>query len=62
MSRAKLVHKRRERRTRTLWIAISFTILVCFAPNANAQQYRQTNLVSDVPGLATFTDANLANP
>ena len=63
MSRAKLVHKRKEQSSRSSWIAIGFTILLmCFAPNANAQQYRQTNLVSDVPGLATFTDANLANP
>ena len=63
MSRAKLVHKRKEQSSRSSWIAIGFTILLmCFAPNANAQQYRQTNLVSDIPGLATFTDVNLANP
>ncbi len=24
--------------------------------------YRQTNLVSDIPGLARFTDSNLVNP
>ena len=63
MSTAKLVCENRKRDNRRLWgIATSLTILLCFAPNANAQQYRQTNLVSDIPGLATFTDLNLANP
>src|SRR5438067_6429515 len=39
------------------------TILMCFgAVSAWAQHYQQTNLVSDVPGLATFTDADLVNP
>ncbi len=31
------------------------------APSLSAQHYQQTNLVSDVPDLATFTDANLVN-
>src|SRR5262249_24174133 len=60
---AKLVDNRREHRIRRLlWLALSFMLLLCFAPNATAQHYHQTNLVSDIPGLATFTDANLANP
>jgi uncharacterized protein (TIGR03118 family) len=29
---------------------------------ASAQHYQQTNLVSDVPGLAPVTDSNLVNP
>jgi uncharacterized protein (TIGR03118 family) len=29
---------------------------------AEAQHYQQTNLVSDIPGMAPITDANLANP
>jgi len=28
---------------------------------AHAQHYRQTNLVSDVPGMAMFLDPNLVN-
>src|SRR4051812_40359598 len=28
----------------------------------SAQHYQQTNLVSDVPGLAQFTDPDLVNP
>src|SRR4051794_27575818 len=38
------------------------TILMCFgAVSAWAQHYQQTNLVSNVPGLATFTDPDLVN-
>src|SRR5258708_6949257 len=29
---------------------------------ASAQHYTQTNLVSDVPGLAAHTDSDLVNP
>ena len=32
------------------------------AATASASPYQQTNLVSDVPGLAQLTDANLVNP
>ena len=42
--------------------AIGFFSIIGFAPAAAAQQYRQTNLVSDIPQLAAFTDPNLANP
>jgi len=42
--------------------AIGFSSIVGFAPAASAQQYRQTNLVSDIPQLATVTDPNLVNP
>ena len=31
------------------------------SPPATAQHYRQTNLVSDIPGLAQITDQNLVN-
>jgi len=37
------------------------TILTITSFRANAQHYLQTNLVSDVPGLATTTDPNLVN-
>lgn len=37
--------------------------LVALAPAVHAQlDYRQKNLVSDIPGLALHTDANLVNP
>ena len=31
-------------------------------PVSAKQDYKQTNLVSDIPGLAKFTDPNLVNP
>ena len=37
-------------------------LLVCFSAVGYAQHYQQTNLVSDVPGLAKFTDPDLVNP
>ena len=37
-------------------------IITVAAIHANAQHYVQTNLVSDIPGLATTTDPNLVNP
>ncbi|MEP6849904.1 MAG: TIGR03118 family protein [Acidobacteriota bacterium] len=37
-------------------------LLVCAVAQLSAQQYQQTNLVSDVPGMAASTDANLVNP
>ncbi len=39
-------------------LAASFVL----ASTASASPYAQTNLVSDVPGLAQLTDANLRNP
>jgi uncharacterized protein (TIGR03118 family) len=39
-----------------------FLLIICFAAEGYAQHYRQTNLVSDVPGLAKFTDPDLVNP
>jgi uncharacterized protein (TIGR03118 family) len=40
----------------------SLAILVCFSISSRAQKYQQTNLVSDLPGLALHTDSNLVNP
>lgn len=37
-------------------------MLLCLSTNASAQRFQQTNLVSDVPGMATTTDPNLVNP
>jgi uncharacterized protein (TIGR03118 family) len=55
-------------RYRRLWGALSL-ILISIAVNSYAQgaspsqqHYKQTNLVSDVPGMAKVTDPNLVNP
>lgn len=37
-------------------------LLLFTAAHVSAQHYQQTNLVSDVPGLAQFTDPDLVNP
>jgi uncharacterized protein (TIGR03118 family) len=46
--------------------AVSFVLtlgaMFCLATGASAQHYQQTNLVSDVPGLAAKTDPHLVNP
>ena len=45
--------------------ALSLTV-ISLAASSNAQQsaqhYKQTNLVSDIPGVAAVTDTNLVNP
>src|SRR5262249_53105483 len=47
----------------SLATAFAVVILVIMgAASVSAQHYRQTNLVSDVPGLANITDPNLVNP
>ncbi len=44
-------------------IKIACTLTVVFAPAClHADSFTQTNLVSDVPGLANTTDPNLKNP
>src|SRR5579871_1827313 len=45
---------------RTLLVLLA--LLTALATTGNAQTYIQTNLVSDIPGLAAFTDPNLINP
>jgi uncharacterized protein (TIGR03118 family) len=51
---------------RFMMTVITFTLAVgmtlCLSTNALAQHYQQTNLVSDVPGMAATTDPNLVNP
>jgi uncharacterized protein (TIGR03118 family) len=44
---------------KTLWI---LCFLLAGVQAVSAQHYQQTNLVSDIPGLASQTDANLVNP
>ena len=45
---------------------VSLLILISFAFNSHAQNatqhYKQTNLVSNQPGMAPVTDPNLVNP
>ena len=40
----------------------AMVVMLCLSTDALAQRFQQTNLVSDVPGLATTTDPNLVNP
>jgi len=43
----------------------AFVVLVASSPLLQAQQaqhYKQTNLISDIPGMAAATDPNLVNP
>ena len=47
-----------RRAARVLAIAAAMALA---AATASAQRYIQHNLVSDVPGLAAFTDPNLVN-
>lgn len=42
--------------------AVAVLLLLFGAALASAQHYTQTNLVSDIPGLAKNTDPNLVNP
>src|SRR5215470_15992620 len=49
--------------TRALFLMVALTV-ICFVwgvPDAAASGYVQTNLTSDIPGLAANTDPNLKN-
>src|ERR1700680_5051386 len=48
------------RRPRTIALVAAAALLA--APAGLAQVYQQTNLVSDLPGMAAHTDSNLVNP
>ena len=41
---------------------VGIGLLVSTATTASPAPFVQTNLVSDIPGLATITDASLVNP
>jgi uncharacterized protein (TIGR03118 family) len=43
-------------------ITIALAAVLCISGTAFAQRYLQTNLVSDIPGMAVVTDPNLVNP
>jgi len=47
-------------RPRTIALVAAAALLA--APTGLAQVYQQTNLVSDLPGMAAHTDSNLVNP
>jgi hypothetical protein len=52
-------------RGRILSIIISIAavgMVLCLSTSVNAQRFQQTNLVSDIPGMAAVTDSNLMNP
>jgi hypothetical protein len=50
------------RPTSVMTTATAVAALCAGAGVANANGFSQTNLVSDMPGLATTTDSNLKNP
>ena len=43
-------------------VGLTGAILLCLAPVAAATNYEVTDLVADVPGVATYTDPNLVSP
>jgi len=47
---------------RGLTTLFSLVLVAVAATVCLAQRYAQTNLVSDLPGMAAFTDSNLVNP
>src|SRR5436189_4930531 len=44
------------------WFALLLALCGFASVARGGDGYRQTNLVSDIPGLATVTDPNLVNP
>jgi len=58
MSRIRVPAERCRQRT----IALIAAAALLAAPACLAQVYQQTNLVSDLPGMAAHTDSNLVNP
>jgi len=46
---------------RTYLATMAFLAFGCLVANAKGPFYQQTNLISDIPGLARTTDANLVN-
>ena len=51
----------RPRRMTFFTFMVAIGITLCLSASVFAQHYQQTNLVSDVPGLAAATDPNLVN-
>ena len=51
-----------QRIRRAVTLCLASMALPGFATQATAQEYTQTNLVSDVAGMAAHTDPNLKNP
>src|SRR5258708_37303389 len=62
-------HRKSEQRQRSHMVSIARRLsiaslgLFSLATSLLAQQhYKQTNLISDIPGMAATTDPNLVNP
>ncbi len=47
---------------RNYWVGFAFAAAASCIGTTSAQAYVQTNLVSDIPGLAVITDPKLVNP
>jgi len=47
---------------RGFWIAATLAVAVSVAPGASLNSYTQTNLTSDLAGIAAHQDPNLVNP
>src|SRR5437764_5386104 len=66
------VHRGRSGRLRRRWWGGGLAVVVAVAAGAvpfaataadpTAVEYKQTNLISDIPGVARITDPNLVNP
>jgi uncharacterized protein (TIGR03118 family) len=63
-SKEELMQARRRSRVMTPAVLVLLAIVatLSLSRSVSAQHYQQTNLVSDVPGLAATTDPNLVNP
>ena len=58
----RLSHKLPSLKRNIVGCALGAALMLCISMHAFAQHYQQINLVSDVPGMAPVTDANLVNP
>lgn len=52
----------KEELMRAVSVVLAIVATLSLSISVSAQHYEQTNLVSDVPGLAATTDPNLVNP
>src|SRR5256714_3329980 len=60
--RAKMFRLPRQLQIVAISFALALSAMLCLAKSVSAQHYQQTNLVSDVPGMAAVTDPHLVNP
>src|SRR6266436_1405213 len=62
LSHHRIVTRPRKSHLTVIRWSITLAIALCISAPVFAQHYQQTNLVSDIPGLAPVTDAHLVNP